>query len=316
MTIDNQYISVGFGYAESSSKRRKVIGALMDMNDTLFFHDARKKSELGISSKDLTKYINEKYSLIIQLNKKSINKRYEKGVLSLSDKLKSEKEIDSEYGIELIAVQRILKELKKEGYVEKNKTRYTPSKKLLELTHHSPFHFSEEGLTAIMKLHTPLQNTIKKNLGDLITLFGTYVIACLLEMSRPIPDFFFTNKKLEQPPTIEQKKKFIELCLENIIDTKQMYVYFLHTFLKKSDEEYERNLSSISFSSKRNNRISTGFKANTESFELDNQSFELIRENLSEMNPEITRQLNSVVSWTVGYGEKSNMLYSWVSQDK
>lgn len=341
MTIEKQSTIVGFGYAEYPTKKAKVVGALIDMNNPFFFQHMGEKTERGVSSEDITEYINNKYSRIIRINKKSIDRRYKMGLFSLSDKLLSEKEVESTHGIDLRTVQRILNILKKQGYVKENKKRYTPSKKLLKLTHHSPFHFSEEILTAIMKLHTPSQD-IKKNLSDLITLFGTYVIACLLEISRPIENFYFTNKKLK-PLTIEEKNEFLEFCLENIIDTKLMYAYFLETFFNQLGKEYERNLRDVRCSDKRKNEsdltnknrfyiknkqvtnkaisssysLSTRFKTNIESYyELDNQSFEMVRETLAEVNPEIARQLNSVISWTEKYGEKANILYSWMSKNK
>jgi hypothetical protein len=175
----------------------------------------------------------------------------------------------------------------------------------------------------------------------LITLFGTYIIACLLEISRPIEDFFFTNKKLK-PLTIEEKNEFTELYLENIIDTKLMYKYFLETFLNQPDSDYERNLKKIQFTKKRNNGKdvtdnnsssiqtkkvpirksslmyghSTSLNTNSEScYELNTQSFKMVRETFTTINPEIARQLNSVVSWNVGFGEKANIIYSWISKD-
>ena len=100
----------------------------------------------------------------------------------------------------------------------------------------SPFHFDEELLVTIMKLHMPLYNTMENNLKELITLFGSYIIACLLEISRPVDDTFFITRKLK-PLTFKEKSEFTENWLESIIDTKLMYMYFLQTFLNQPDDK-------------------------------------------------------------------------------
>lgn len=344
--------------------RREILNALVEANNSV---DSKKKKGKGLSTKEIKKYINDKIlRSLSQLT--DINQKYEQGVISKSDKDELEEKVKSKFCIKERTIENHLKDFKKEGWVEKKGKEYFILEDFLKLTHQLSYSYSEEILDSIMKLHTPLYNTLEKNMSDLITLFGTYVIACILEASRPIDDKFFTVKKMKALTT-EQKNEFTKIWLEKVINTRIMYKYFLETFLNQPPDKQVRDLIKVQFKELRNGvRIYTdengieydnikhhtadGLGCVTKNgeeilykkayleklkkvpidtdpllfsnsislsrgseffYELDKTNFDKVREALEKSNPNISKQLNNTVSWSVGHGEKTNVLYSWIS---
>src|SRR4029079_1677856 len=97
MTIETQSVSIGIPQYYNPNNEIKVIGALISIlqNKTHLFQDERHKTKIWISSKEITRYINDRYSYIIRKNKKSINRRYDNKALSLFDKRLSEKNLET-----------------------------------------------------------------------------------------------------------------------------------------------------------------------------------------------------------------------------
>jgi hypothetical protein len=184
---------------------------------------------------------------------KSINEKYENGDITgqqMDDLIRKEK---GKQSVNLRTVQRDLLYFVQMGLIKEIKKKYFISEDFLRRTRISPFHIDEELLVTIMNLHTPLYNTMEKNLKELVTLFGTYMVACMLEASRPFEDLFFTSRKLK-PLTFKEKCEFTDNWLEQIIDTKLMYMYFVQTFLNQQDDKIVKNLKKVYFNGLKNNK--------------------------------------------------------------
>jgi hypothetical protein len=237
-----------------NDSRRKVLSALLEIRIN---HMANKRSiktgGKGITSNALTTYINKKYPVKSHNALKRIDEKYESGDITRQERDNLRKNVKIKHSISLRTVQRDLRYFVEEGWVEEINKEYFISEDFLRKTRIPPFHFEEEMLVTIMKLHTPLYNTMKKNLEELITLFGTYMVATMLEASRPIDDLFFTNRGLI-PLTFKEKCEFMDNWLEQIVDIKLLYMYFVQTFLNQPNDKIVKNLKKVFFNGLKNNK--------------------------------------------------------------
>lgn len=253
MIHEGKIALINFKKDQLNSSRRKVFSELLSIrNKSIVNKRGNRVGNNGVSSKGLTAYINKKYSTISFNALITINQYYENGEITLEEKNNLEKKEKAKHSLSLRTIQRDLTYLEKKGWIEESNKKYFVSETFIKKMRFSPFDLDEEFLVTIMKLHMPLYNTIENNLKELITLFGTYVIACLLEVSRPIDDLFFTARKLK-PLTFEEKNEFTEKWLENVIDTKLMYMYFLQTFLNQPGDKIVKHLKKLNLK---------GFKSN------------------------------------------------------
>lgn len=237
-----------------NDSRRKVLSTLLDIrNKYLVNKESNKIGIKGVSSDALTLYINKKYPVTSHNALKSINEKYENGDITRKEKEDLVRKAKRKQSINLRTVQRDLLYFEKMGWVKEHKKKYLISEDFLKRIRISPFHFEEEMLVTMMNLHTPLYNTMKKNLGELITLFGTYIVASMLEASRPIDDLFFTSRRIN-PLTFKEKCEFTENWLEHLVDTKLMYMYFVQTFLNQPNEKIVKDLKKVYFNGLRNNK--------------------------------------------------------------
>lgn len=234
--------------------RRKVLSALLEIRNKHIINKESSKGRIkGISSRALTLYINKKYPVTSHNALKSINEKYENGDITgqqRDDLMRKEK---GKQSVNLRTVQRDLLYFVKMEWIKEVKKKYFISEDFLRRTRISPFHIGEEMLVTIMDLHTPLYNTMEKNLKELVTLFGTYMVACMLEASKPIEDLFFTSRKLKTL-TFKEKCEFTDNWLEQIIDTKLMYMYFVQTFLNQPDDKIVKKLKKVYFKGMKNNK--------------------------------------------------------------
>ena len=109
--------------------------------------------------------------------------------------------------------------------VKANNGKYALADAYLNTIRLSPGYFGERTLKSIMKLHTPLYNDLEKNIKEMVNLFGSYVMICLIESGRPIDNDFFKGIKL-RVMTSDEKNRFTENWLDKIIHIKSMYQFF------------------------------------------------------------------------------------------
>ena len=143
-------------------------------------------------------------------------------------------------------VQRSLNYLINKGVIVKKNNRYRLSKHSsynIRISSHSFGYFT---LSSLMKIHDPLYSTLEENINKLITFFGSYVLYCLLEASRPIGDSDFTAEGYEPMPK-EEKDKFTEKWLSEVINTRLMYKIFLETFLNQPDDDKISKIKKVKF---------------------------------------------------------------------
>jgi hypothetical protein len=254
MTHEGNEFLIKLKKDQLNDSRRKVLSALLKIRNKYTINkESSKEGTKGISSKALTAYINKEYPVKSHNLMISINKQYENGDISGQERDDLVRKAKEKQSITLRTVQRDLLYFVKEGWVKEIKKKYFISEDLLKQTRISPFHFGEELLVTIMNLHTPLYNTMKKNVEELVILFGTYMVVCMLEASRPIDDQFFKSKGIK-PLTFKEKCEFTDNWLEQIVDTKLMYMYFLQTFLNQPDDKFVKNLKKLCFNGLKNKK--------------------------------------------------------------
>jgi hypothetical protein len=237
--------------------RHVIFNALIEINDKInpFNPIDRNRlkeinedyQDIGISSKDLTLYLSNRHQPLIRKELKKIKEDYIKKKIDqdernfLINKLNSKYHIYSER-----TVQRALKYFKEQGVVKVNNGKYALAHAYLNTIRLSPGYFGEKTLMSIMKLHTPLYNDLEKNIKELVTLLGSYVLICLIESGRPIDDDSFKRIKLRSMRS-DEKNRFTENCLDKIIQTKSMYQFFLETFLNQPDDEVIKKVKKVTF---------------------------------------------------------------------
>ena len=148
--------------------------------------------EDGVSSSEITEYLNAKNKIEITNNEEieKIRKRYENAEIIAKDR---DLEIDiiiKKNSFNKRTVQRCLNFLTKRGFIVKKNNRYRLSKHSSYNIRSSSHSFGQELLLSLMKMHTPLYNTLEENIDKLITLFGSYTLYCLLvtpDQSKTIP---------------------------------------------------------------------------------------------------------------------------------
>ena len=104
--------------------------------------------------------------------------RYEKGHITEEE---LEKEVN-EAKLNLRTVMRKLAELTKEGLLEHQNNRYSVSKKAQSDIRYYAQLFGLEALTRLMGAHYPELRPLKKNIDELVKIFGTYIVFCFIEL--------------------------------------------------------------------------------------------------------------------------------------
>ena len=107
--------------------------------------------------------------------------RYEKGHITEEE---LEKEVN-EAKLNLRTVMRKLAELTKEGLLEHQNNRYSVSKKAQSDIRYYAQLFGLEALTRLMGAHYPELRPLKKNIDELVKIFGTYIVFCFIEGCSP-----------------------------------------------------------------------------------------------------------------------------------
>lgn len=134
---------------------------------------------------------------------------------------------------------RKLKELVKEGLVIKKHRLYSISDKVKSDMRFFPKNFGESALSHIMNTHYPTINTLDKNLDELIKIFGSYVVYCFIEASRPVVDY----SKHHSMTNIE-KDKLASEWIQKVFSPLNMYDYFLAAIENQpSDEAVQKALN-------------------------------------------------------------------------
>ena len=77
---------------------------------------------------------------------------------------------------------RKLRKLCEEGWLDHEEGRYSINDKLKADVRLFAPQFGSSALSNIMQRHYPLFKTLERNLDDLITIFGVYLIYCFAEV--------------------------------------------------------------------------------------------------------------------------------------
>jgi hypothetical protein len=142
--------------------------------------------------------------------------------------------------IHIRTVRRKLKELVNEGrLVKKGDGKYAVSDLALSdlrfFTGKSATVFGQAVLSRMLSIHYPTVTKMKDNLKNLVEIFGLYVLYCLLEATRPIPD---TKQKPQDYFSKMFKDKLTVKWLEKVVDTKYMLDAYLSALTNQlSDKE-------------------------------------------------------------------------------
>lgn len=199
-----------------------------------------------VKSKDILHIINNKIkqnnNKIKQEIEQEIKNKIESGDIDSHEKsrqmyfnkLFEERKIN-EIGIRVI--QKKLIELINQGIVVKiPESDYYSLSNLLnpEIKIHSK-EFGLGLLWSILKRIRPQHDLLEENIQRLVECFGVYILYCFIEATRPFRYDDDNNKKEKKLPSrsletaivSEEKDKLTLSMLENIIDIKEMFNYFL-----------------------------------------------------------------------------------------
>ncbi|MEJ7642664.1 MAG: hypothetical protein WKF36_10820 [Candidatus Nitrosocosmicus sp.] len=246
--------------SEKIRKTEKVFEAIIKLTiDNLQYKekiDASTKNSLliktqreSVSSLEILEYLNRANAPYLEKEIKKIKENYKHS--NEDNDIEKEKEISKvmrKYRFIKRTVQRILDDLLQKELIVRENDKYRLSNTVLP-TLDNRYHASSQGyelLSALMKSHTPLYNTTQKNLKDLITFFGYYIILCFLEISKPIDDNYFKAIGYS-PMSVAEKNQITETWLNNIVNVPLMYKHFIETFLNQPNDDRIRQVRKVKF---------------------------------------------------------------------
>lgn len=201
-------------------------------------------SETGVSSIQIVRYLNKKNEIVKNKKKKDIEESYENGLISKKEKETQLLELSKKYSFVLRTVQRSLKFLTEDGFLINQHGKYILSEKCIESLKTCSGNFGTSVLLSLMRSYNPVYNTLNKNISNLVTLFGSYILYSLLEAGRPINDDYFSQAGLA-PLTIKEKNNFTFRWLKDALDIPSLFSYFIETFLNQPEDELLRGVKTV-----------------------------------------------------------------------
>ena len=196
-------------------KHQKDIGK--NIKDLIF--DTLYENNRFLSSEEILDKINNR----IRQNKPKREFKKNYGV-----DLDNIKDIKIDEEIKIRVVQKWIKELTNEGLVVgSRKTGYSISNILNPKIKIHSEDFGSAILASTMKYIHPHHDTLEENIQRLVESFGLYVLYCFMEGARP---YIYKNDERQQPivePNDDKKDQLTLSWIENVIDPKEMFDYFM-----------------------------------------------------------------------------------------
>ena len=209
---------------ESDENRQDVLDTLMELNS----------ASIG----EIIRHICSKKEEAKRKVEEGAQKIFEDGLLNRSE-MKRYIEKEAPKPAARRTYHRKIKELLKDGLVIKKHRRYSISEKVKSDMRFFPRDFGESALSHLMTTHYPTINTLNKNLDRLIKIFGSYVVYCFIEASRPVVDY----SKRHSMTNIE-KDKLASEWIQKVFSPLNMYNYFLAVIENQpSDEAVQKTLN-------------------------------------------------------------------------
>jgi len=137
--------------------------------------------------------------------------------------------------ITLRTVQRQLRKLHEEGYLEYHDRRYSFSSMEFPKVKLWAKDFGLTVLDSAMKRIFPYYSRLDYNLTRLIEIFGTYIVYCFIEATRPISN--------SQKHISSQKRDQLAISwVESMLDPRQMFYYFVTLCKTQLDDQDVRDM--------------------------------------------------------------------------
>jgi hypothetical protein len=272
MTMDNEALKVliKLKKEQATKNRQDVLNALMDltidraqrMNNiknkgggllSWFESKEIREERRWVSIKELLNYLDAKRKILIEKALVEINNRYEGGYINNLERDALIEKERKQFTYVRRTIERALDYLRERGLVIHQNHKYSLSNKAILDTTYSSSYLGFTSLSNLMQnLHMPYCSTLKKNLEQLVTFFGCYVVFWLLEASRPTDDNF-VNKTRDTPMSKEEKDRLTESWVLDVLQPLLMYKFFLETFLNQIDDRKARRIKRV-FKEKRGRR--------------------------------------------------------------
>jgi hypothetical protein len=239
---------VNYQKKQDENNRKMVINTLKEMTKP-------------VTSNEILNFINKN---IRQNVEQEIKNKTEVGDITISNK-KPEKEYFNELykkkKIDIKTVQRHLKTLIEQGVVVKiPKSDYYSLLNMLNLDiKFDPNGFGHGILRTTMQYIHPHHHILEENIQRLVESFGVYLLYCFIEGSRPYI-YKDNNKKPSIILDIDKKDQLTLSWIENAIDSKEMFGYFLTLMRDQLND----------------NQIKTKYENNKHSFECNKEDEYLI----------------------------------------
>jgi hypothetical protein len=183
------------------------------------------------------------------LSDKELRKQYEEGIIDsqeLEDKAKHKM-------VDIRTIHRKLHELTREGLVDNKNGKYALSLKAKSDIRYFAREFGNKALFSFMDNFVLDENNIKQNISNLIKIFGTYVVHCFIEASRPVSDNIASSAT-----DMYSTHALISRYLDNVFPVDIMYDYFLCMVKYTFDKNENKEQRYISLSQQFNNKLSKG----------------------------------------------------------
>jgi len=220
MTYGNHHKMVNLKKQSEIDNRQDTLSAVMLLKEST-------SSEIHLHICSERKNFNKKINIGYGYN----------GVETSHDKTKSP--------ISLRTVQRHLNALAQEGLVKRRENLYRLTKQGKSDARYFGKQFGSIIMNRIINQPEFKLRSVKENLRDLVTIFGSYVVLCCLEAVKP-------SKRSIRSATAKDNKCYEYLeskmtWINSAIRPTSMLHYFLFTFLNQQDTELGKNFRQVKF---------------------------------------------------------------------
>jgi hypothetical protein len=180
------------------------------------------------------------------LSDKELHKQYEEGNITLQElQVKAKHKM-----VDKRTIHRKLRELTREKLVDNKGGKYALSINSKSDMRYFAREFGNTALFSFMDSFFPNEKDIEQNISNLIRIFGTYVMYCLIEASRPVSDNIASSAV-----DMYSTHALISKYLNNVFPTEIMYDYFLGIIKYIFDKNENKEQKYLSLSQQFNNKL-------------------------------------------------------------
>ena len=154
--------------------------------------------------------------------------------------------------IDLRSIQRWTKALTEEGLLTNKHfgkdVKFTLTDVALTDIRYFAGHFGYIMFQELIRLNSNRRfyKTISENIKELVTLYGSYVLFCLIEASKPI-DKDFVNRHRSSPLSAKERDKVATLWIEGAINPFWIFQHFLDIFRNHPGDQVLKELTHLKY---------------------------------------------------------------------